>query len=87
MAEPSKPVGFRLSRRNFEKLERRAEELRTTPGGLARQMVIAALNDRTADEIAKLRHDLEVAVVAILADAGKCSVQEAEAFVKARMCQ
>jgi hypothetical protein len=96
MTGASKPVGFRLTRHHAELLGRRATELHTTPGALARQFVIEGLTDagrdRVADEVrelralvAGLRRDLATATVALLADAGKASAEEAEEFVRANL--
>ncbi len=96
MGESSRPVGFRLTRYHLGLLQKRATELHTTPGALARQFVIERLTgegqDRLAEELQELRalvtrlqRDLATATVALLADAGRASVEEAEEFVRTNL--
>jgi glucokinase len=88
----SKPIGFRLPPALARKLAAEAARRDLTPGTFARRVVLDALADdagRVADELALLRADLarlraelRRATVALLADAGKADIEEAEAWVR-----
>ena len=88
----SKPIGFRLPPAVARKLATEAARRDLTAGTYARRIVLDALADdagRVADELAaarrelaRLRADLGRAVVALLTDAGKAEVAEAEAWVR-----
>lgn len=91
-------TSFRLPRRLNAKLGEAAELVGMSPGIYARLVLIEWLTDtdqaRMRDELNALREavqtiqrNLEVAVVALLVDAGKAGPDEAEAFVRQRMAR
>lgn len=88
----SNPVAFRLPAAEHRRLASAASELGLSPGTFARQLVVRAMSDQSTTEIlaeievlrrsiSRLRDDLATAVVALLADAGKASADEARAWV------
>lgn len=89
----SKPIGFRLPPAAARKLAAEAALRGLTPGTYARQTVLAALaDDATARllaelaaaraELARLRADLGRATVALLTDAGKAELDQAQEWVR-----
>jgi hypothetical protein len=91
MKEAKKTVAFRLEPELLKLLTAKAKELEISPGAYARILVTEAL---LADsclleelrEVAErqLRHEehFRTATLALLVDAGKANVEDAEAFVR-----
>lgn len=91
MKEAKRTVAFRLEPELLKLLTAKAKELEISPGAYARILVTEAL---LADsclleelrEVAErqLRHEehFRTATLALLVDAGKASVEDAEAFVR-----
>jgi hypothetical protein len=93
MSTRSQPVGFRLSAPAVRRLTAAAARHGLTPGTYARRLVLAGLEDdagrKTLDELAvvrdqlaRLRADLTRIAVALLTDAGKAELAEAEAWAR-----
>jgi endonuclease III-like uncharacterized protein len=91
MKQAKKTVAFRLEAELLKLLTAKAKELEISPGAYARILVTEALlgdSDLLEElrEVAErqLRHEqhLRTATVALLVDAGKASVEDAEAFVR-----
>jgi hypothetical protein len=91
-------TSFRLPNRLDAKLGEAADRVGMSRGTYARLVLIESLTDtdqaRMRDELNALREavqtiqrNLEVAVVALLVDAGKAGPDEAEAFVRQRMAR
>jgi predicted DNA-binding protein len=89
-------TSFRLPKRLDAKLGEAAEQVGVSRGTYARLVVIEALTDtdqaRLRDDLAALRdavrllqRNLETAVVALLVDAGRAELDDAEAFVRRQM--
>jgi hypothetical protein len=96
MKERTVTVGFRLDASTRQLLAEEAKKRGLSPGGYARLLVTEALLGtsekllleevrETRGLVARLGSSLKVATVAILADAGKASVDEAEDFVRQHM--
>lgn len=96
MKERTVTVGFRLDASMRQLLAEEAKKRGLSPGGYARLLVTEALLGtsekllleevrETRGLIASLGSSLKIATVAILADAGKASVAEAESFVRQNM--
>lgn len=91
MKEPKKTVAFRLEKDILALLTAKADELGVSPGAYARVLVTEALLGQSCllEELKELserqlRHEehLRTATVALLVDAGKANVEEAQAFVR-----
>lgn len=91
MKEPKKTIGFRLENELLRLLMQKAKEVGLSPGAYARVLVTESLLGESSlleelreMEERQLRHErhLKAATVAILVDAGKASVEDAEAFVR-----
>ncbi len=93
MKEAKTTIGFRLSGALRKLLGERAAEHGLSPGAYARLLVTEALLDEKAglllEELRELRQLLvqlerhhKTATVALLVDAGKAGVEDAEAFVR-----
>jgi hypothetical protein len=84
----TKTVGFRIPASTYRELEARGRREGLSPGQMAQKMVLEALSDTKHAEllatINQLRSELALATMALLADAGKASAEEAEAFVRRR---
>jgi hypothetical protein len=82
----TKTIGFRIAPPIHKELEARARREGLSPGQMAQRMVLEALSDTKHAEllatINQLRSELALATMALLADAGKASAEEAEAFVR-----
>lgn len=87
----SPTVSFRLSPTPARQLAREAAARDLSPGAFARRVLLDTLagDDRVLDELAavrqditELRADLRLVAVAVLADAGKATVAEAEDWVR-----
>ncbi len=94
MKESKKTVAFRLEKDILALLTAKAKELGVSPGAYARVLVTEALLGQSylLDEIRELserqlRHEehFRTATVAILVDAGKANVEEAQAFVREQL--
>jgi hypothetical protein len=96
MKSTTASIGFRLSAATARDLAIAAKREGLTPGLYARRLVVNALTqeDETAkaaeveelrNEIQLLRRDLARSVVALLSDAGKAEVEEANAWVKSNL--
>jgi hypothetical protein len=94
MKEPKKTVAFRLEKEILALLTTKADELGVSPGAYARVLVTEALLGQSylLDEIRELserqlQHEkhFRTATVALLVDAGKANVEEAQAFVREQM--
>lgn len=93
----SKPIGFRLPPAAARKLTAEAAGRDLTPGTYARRIVLDALAGdagRVAEELAaarkelaRLRADLRLVTVALLADAGNAELEQAEAWVRANLTE
>ena len=92
MKNRSKPVTFRLSGVQWERLAREAETRGTSVGDLARRFVVQALEEypgkRMEEEVAQLATNIRQlrtvigkATLALLVDAGKCSEPAARQWV------
>jgi len=88
---PSRTVSFRLSGSQWQAIDAEARKRKLSIGDFARQVVIDAC-DKSGEEtptrellsaVERLRDHFKKAVVAILADAGKCDVADAETWVNA----
>lgn len=90
MKEPMKTVAFRVPKPIWRALEAKANELRVSPHVYARIRVTEPneqsfiIEKLCQIEERQLQYErlLKRAIVAILVDAGKASVEEAEAFVR-----
>lgn len=93
MSTPSKPIGFRLSAAAAKRLAAAAARRGLTPGTYARRLVLEGLEDDAGrkaldelavirEQLARLRTDLARVAVALLTDAGKAEVEDAEAWVR-----
>lgn len=93
MSTPSKPIGFRLSAAAAKRLAATAARRGLTPGTYARRLVLEGLEDDAGrkaldelavirEQLARLRTDLARVAVALLTDAGKAEVEDAEAWVR-----
>jgi predicted transposase YdaD len=84
----TKTVGFRIPAATYRELEARGRQEGLSAGQMAQRMVLEALSDTKHAEllatINQLRSELALATMALLADAGKASAEEAEAFVRGR---
>lgn len=91
-------LSLRLPASVDAKLAEKAESVGMTRGAYARLLIIEALTDtdrvRLHDEIGSVRRkvellqrNLEVAVTALLVDAGKADLKEAEGFVRERLAK
>jgi hypothetical protein len=89
--EPKKTVAFRLDEELLTRLRAKAKELEVSPSICARILLTEALlgESYVMEELREigerqLRHEkhLKTATVALLVDAGKASVEDAEAFVR-----
>lgn len=91
-----RPVAFRLPPAEHKQLVAEAEASGLSPGTYARQLVLRGLTDHSTAEllaemeslrrrVIRLQSDLATAVVAILADAGKATVDEAQAWVDSHL--
>jgi hypothetical protein len=89
----SKPIGFRLPPAAARALAKEAADRGLTPGTYARRLVLDALADdathRLLDELgqarrelARLRADLGRVTVALLTDAGKAELDQAQEWVR-----
>jgi hypothetical protein len=94
MREPKKTVAFRLDRDILALLTAKAKELGVSPGAFARVLVTEALLGQSylLDEIRELserqlQHEkhFRTATVALLVDAGKANVEEAQAFAREQL--
>lgn len=94
MKEPKKTVAFRLEKEIFTLLTVKANELGVSPGAYARMLVTEGLLGQSylMDEIRELserqlQHEkhFRTATVALLVDAGKANVEEAQAFVREQL--
>ncbi len=95
-SEPGSVVSFRLTPTFAKRLADNAGRVGMSTGAYARLLLIEVLSDtqsvRLLDELSTIRkslgtlqHNLETAVVAILTDAGKAALSEAQAFVREQM--
>jgi hypothetical protein len=91
MKEAKKTVAFRLEPELLKLLTAKAKELEVSPGAYARILVTEALLSDSClleelREVAErqLRHEehFRTATLALLVDAGKANVEDAEAFVR-----
>ena len=91
MKEAKKTVAFRLEPEMLSLLSDKAKQLGVSPGCYARLLVIDGLlsDSSLLEELRDIverqqRHErhLKTATVALLVDAGKASVEDAEAFVR-----
>lgn len=93
MSERTTTVGFRLPRPYDRILSEEAARHTLSPGAYARLLVIDALADadraRLFEETGSIRaaldrlaRNLETALVALLCDAGKAEVSQAQEFVR-----
>jgi hypothetical protein len=89
--EPKETVAFRLDKELLTLLNAKAKELEVSPSICARILLTEALlgesylrEELREIEERQLRHErhLKTATVALLVDAGKASVEDAEAFVR-----
>jgi hypothetical protein len=96
MKEATTSIGFRLPKWQAELLGKEAAKRNFSPHLYARLLVTEALlgeNERlTLEELCALRQlvlqldeHLKTATVAVLADGGKASVEQAEEFVRERL--
>src|SRR4051794_4236090 len=95
---PSHVITYRLSDPLFRALAQAAKKAGESPHRLARRVLMEWLQDagrKEADEtlaglrgeIEKLRSDLRLAVTAILCDAGKLDLADAEEWVEQHLFQ
>lgn len=94
MKEPLKTVGFKLDSTTRKQLEDRAKRNGKTPGELARELVLRALEDENGadllkvkmssleSEVKQLRRGLSNSVEALLVVSGKVTKEEAKHWVK-----
>lgn len=94
MKGTKKTIAFRLEPEMLGLLSDRAKQLGISPGACARLLVIQSIlaDDSLLEELREIlalqqRHErnLKTATVAILVDAGKASVEEAEGFVREKL--
>jgi hypothetical protein len=96
MRKKTMAVAFRLPVSELTLLTEEAAKYGLSPGSYARRLVLQAITDtdrlRLFDELTELRQtvlrlrdDLGTATIALLADAGKASAEEATEFVKAKL--
>lgn len=82
----TKTIGFRVPLSIYRELVARGRQDGLSPGQMAHRMVVEALSDTKHAELLatvnQLRSELALATMALLADAGKASAEEAEAFVR-----
>jgi hypothetical protein len=91
MKKRSKTIAFRVPEEHFKILTQKAKEFGISPGAYARCILIDALlsestlleelREQTERQMRLERH-LKLATVALLVDAGKAGVEDAEAFVR-----
>jgi hypothetical protein len=91
MKEPKKTIAFRLEGELLQLLATKAKEFGVSPGAYARGVLTEALlgDSRLLEELRgvterqmRLERQLQKATVALLVDAGKAGVEDAEAFVR-----
>jgi hypothetical protein len=91
MKETKKTIAFRLEPELLKLLSERAKDLGVSPGAYARILVTEGLlgDSSLLEELREMaerqqRHErnLKTATLALLVDAGKASVEDAEAFVR-----
>lgn len=91
MKATKKTIAFRLEPEMLRLLSVRAKDLGVSPGAYARILVTEALLGDTSllEELRELaerqqryERNLKTATLALLVDAGKASVEDAEAFVR-----
>ena len=94
MKEPLKTIGFKIDRRNRERLEEKATRVGKTPGELAREIVIGVLDGAEQTdglrlkvasletEVHSLRQGLANTAEALLVVSGKVSKDQAKEWVK-----
>ena len=91
-------VSYRLDPQAAGELAVEAKKLGISPHELARRVLLDWLSDQDRHateqalaelraEVAKVRADLREAVIALLADAGRCSREDAEDWVNGRLFQ
>ena len=91
-------VSYRLGPEATGELAAEAKKLGVSPHELARRVLLDWLSDHDRHateqalaelraEVAKVRADLREAVIALLADAGRCSREDAEDWVNGRLFQ
>ncbi len=94
--EAGKVISYRLPEGLVARLSESADKVNMSPGAYARLHLIEVLSDtervRLKDELAEIRkgltslqRSLEIAVTALLVDAGKAALEEAQAFVREQM--
>ena len=91
MKKRSKTIAFRVPEEHFKILTLKAKEYGISPGAYARGILTDALlsestlleelREQTERQMRLERH-LKLATVALLVDAGKAGVEDAEAFVR-----
>ncbi len=81
-------IAFRIPESTYRDLEARGMRDGLSAGQMAQRIVLDALADsRHAEVVAlvrRLRFEVAIGVMALLADAGKASAEEAEEFVRRR---
>lgn len=89
-------VSYRLDPEAADELSAEAKRLGISPHELARRVLLDWLSDHDRHateqalaelraEVAKVRADLREAVIALLADAGRCTREDAEDWVNGRL--
>lgn len=98
MSEPTQSISFRLPATFARQLAEEGAKEKLSPGEYARRIVLEALTDEAGEHakrelsairesVEKVREDLATTAAALLVNAGKTTVPDAQAWVRSTLLQ